>query len=59
VVLGQLERFEDWLEMGRALVRRGLQAPMMVVTDGAPGLLWAMEVWTCSSPAASGSGSPP
>ena len=37
VVLGQRERFEDWLEMGRGLVRHGLRAPMLVVTDGAPG----------------------
>ena len=43
VVLGQRERFEDWLEMGRGLVRRGLRAPMLVVTDGAPGLVRAME----------------
>jgi putative transposase len=43
VVLGQRERFEDWLEMGRDLVRRGLRAPMLVVTDGALGLIRAME----------------
>ena len=43
VVLGQRERFEDWLEMGRGLVRRGPRAPMLVVTDGAPGLIRAME----------------
>jgi transposase-like protein len=43
VVLGQRERFEDWLEMGRGLVRRGLRTPMLVVTDGAPGLIRAME----------------
>jgi len=43
VTLGQRERFEDWLEMGRGLVRRGLRAPMLVVTDGAPGLIRAME----------------
>jgi transposase-like protein len=43
VVPGQRERFEDWLEMGRDLVRRGLRAPMPVVTDGAPGLIRAME----------------
>jgi transposase-like protein len=36
VVLGQRERHEDWLEMGRDLVRRGLRAPMLVVTDAAP-----------------------
>ena len=27
VVLGQRERFEGWLEMGRDLVRRGLRVP--------------------------------
>jgi putative transposase len=43
VVLGQRERFEDWLDMGRGLVRRRLRAPMLVVTDGAPGLIRAME----------------
>ncbi|HXM56553.1 MAG TPA: transposase [Candidatus Dormibacteraeota bacterium] len=43
VVLGQRERLEDWLEMGRGLVRRGLRAPMLVVTDGAPGLIRAIE----------------
>ena len=34
VVLGQREHYEDWLEMGRGLIRRGLRAPMLVVTDG-------------------------
>ncbi len=29
--------------MGRDLIRRGLRAPMLVVTDGAPGLIRAME----------------
>ena len=43
VVLGQRERVEDRLDMGRGLVRRGLRAPMLVVTDGAPGLIRAME----------------
>ena len=43
VVLGQRERFDDWLEMGRGLVRRGLRAPMLVVTEGASGLIEAME----------------
>jgi putative transposase len=43
VTLGQRERFEDWLEMGRGLIRRGLRPPMLVVTDGAPGLIRAME----------------
>ena len=37
VTLGQRERTEDWLDLGRGLVRRGLRSPLLVVTDGAPG----------------------
>jgi putative transposase len=43
VCLGQRERHEDWLEMGRGLIRRGLRAPWMTVADGAPGLVKAVE----------------
>jgi transposase-like protein len=43
VVLGQRERYDDWLEMGRGLVQRGLRSPLLVVTDGAPGLVRAIE----------------
>lgn len=43
VVLGQRERYEDWLEMGRGLAGRGLRAPLLVVADGAPGLVRAIE----------------
>jgi transposase-like protein len=43
VVLGQRERRDDWLELGRDLVRRGLAPPWLVVTDGAPGLVRAVE----------------
>ena len=43
VSLGQRERYEDWLEMGRGLVRRGLWAPTLLVADGAPGLIRAIE----------------
>jgi transposase-like protein len=43
VVLGQRERYEDWLEMGRTLIRRGLRSPLLVVTDGAPGLVRSIE----------------
>jgi len=43
VCLGQRERYEDWLEMGRGLIRRGLRAPWMTVADGAPGLVKAVE----------------
>ena len=36
VCLGQRERTEDWLDMGRGLAARGLAAPLLVVSDGAP-----------------------
>src|SRR3984893_1110918 len=46
VRLGQRERHEDWLDLGRDLARRGLRAPWLVVTDGAPGLIKAVnELW--------------
>src|SRR5207244_11842538 len=35
VCLGQRERTEDWRELGRDLVRRGLLPPWLAVTDGA------------------------
>src|SRR4030081_3313483 len=44
--LGQRESYEDWLDLGRDLTRRGLRAPWLVVSDGAPGLIKAIEeVW--------------
>ena len=43
VSLGQREREEDWLDLGRGLIRRGLRSPLLVVTDGAPGLIRAVE----------------
>ena len=43
VCLGQRERTEDWLDLGRGLTRRGLRSPLLVVTDGAPGLIRAVE----------------
>ena len=46
VRLGQRERHEDWLDVGRDLTRRGLRAPWLVVSDGAPGLIKAIqELW--------------
>lgn len=46
VCLGQRERLEDWLELGRGLARRGLRSPLLVVSDGAPGLIRAItELW--------------
>jgi putative transposase len=43
VQLGQRESHEDWLDLGRDLTRRGLRAPWLVVSDGAPGLIKAIE----------------
>lgn len=46
VCLGQRERLDDWLDLGRHLIARGLAEPLMVVGDGAPGLQRAMsELW--------------
>ncbi len=53
VCLGQRERWEDWLELGRGLTRRGLRSPWLVVADGAPGLIQGHRrvVAGCGSPA--------
>lgn len=46
VRLGQRESREDWLDLGRDLTRRGLDSPWLVVSDGAPGLIGAIdELW--------------
>ena len=46
VCLGQRERTEDWLDLGRGLIRRGLRSPLLVISDGAPGLIRAItELW--------------
>lgn len=43
VRLGQRESHADWLDLGRDLARRGLRTPWFVVSDGAPGLIKAIE----------------
>ena len=49
VMLGMRESHEDWLELGRDLIARGLGAPLLVVADGAPGLTRAVEqCWPAS-----------
>jgi transposase-like protein len=46
VCLGQRERTTDWLDLGHGLIRRGLRSPLLVVSDGAPGLIRAIgELW--------------
>jgi putative transposase len=49
VTLGMRESYEDWQALGRDLIARGLGAPMLVVADGAPGLVKAIEqCWPAS-----------
>jgi transposase-like protein len=49
VMLGMRESHDDWLELGRDLIARGLGAPMLIVADGAPGLIKAIEqCWPAS-----------
>jgi transposase-like protein len=43
VCLGMRESEDDWLSLGRDLTARGLGAPLIVVSDGAPGLIGAVE----------------
>ena len=49
VTLGMRESYEDWQALGRDLISRGLAAPMLIVADGAPGLIKAIEhCWPAS-----------
>src|SRR6266700_2904184 len=49
VMLGMRESHEDWPPLGRDLIARGLGAPMLIVADGAPGLIKAVEqCWPAS-----------
>jgi putative transposase len=49
VTLGMRESHEDWQALGRDLIARGLGAPMLIVADGAPGLIRAIEqCWPAS-----------
>jgi putative transposase len=49
VTLGMRESFEDWQALGRDLIARGLGAPMLIVADGAAGLIKAIErCWPAS-----------
>jgi transposase-like protein len=49
VMLGMRESYEDWQALGRDLIGRGLGAPMLIIADGAPGLVKAIEqCWPAS-----------
>jgi putative transposase len=53
VMLGMRESYEDWLALARDLIARGLGAPMLIVADGAPGLIKAIEqCWPASTASA-------
>lgn len=43
LALGNKESHADWLEFLRDMVRRGLPVPLTMTSDGAPGLLRALE----------------
>jgi putative transposase len=43
VMRGVGESHEDWRARGRDLIARGLGAPMLIVADGAPGPIKAVE----------------
>jgi putative transposase len=46
VMLGNKESYEDWRDMLRDMVKRGLKPPVTITSDGAPGLIAAIEqVW--------------
>lgn len=46
LMLGNKESHENWLEMLRDMVKRGLNSPVLITSDGAPGLMQAIEqVW--------------
>lgn len=46
MTLGNKESLDAWLQMVRDMVRRGLRVPTLITTDGAPGLIAAVEqVW--------------
>src|SRR4029453_4191882 len=49
VMLGMRESHEDWLELGRDLIARGLGAPLLIGGGGAPGLIKGVEqCWPAS-----------
>lgn len=46
LALGSRESYENCLEFLRGMTKRGLRTPLLVATDGAPGLIRAVsEVW--------------
>lgn len=49
IALGNKESYQAWLDMIRDMQRRGLNVPVLITTDGAPGLIRAVkEAWSKS-----------
>lgn len=43
LALGNREDYQSWLDFLRNMIGRGLRAPLLVVSDGAPGLIKAIK----------------
>lgn len=43
LALGNKESYQNWLDFLRDVVKRGLQTPVLITSDGAPGLIRAIE----------------
>ena len=43
LALGNKESYESWKEFFRNMIGRGLRMPLLIVSDGAPGLIKAIE----------------
>jgi Transposase, Mutator family len=57
--LGPRESYDAWLSFLQDLVARGLREPLLIVMDGAPGLVKAVKrVWRSSTSATSSSAHP-
>jgi len=49
LMLGNKESYENWRDLLRDMVRRGLGVPLTITSDGAPGLIRAIsEMWSKS-----------
>jgi len=49
LMLGNKESYEHWRDLLRDMVKRGLKPPVTITSDGAPGLISAIEqVWSKS-----------
>jgi putative transposase len=49
LMLGNKESYENWRDLLRDMVRRGLRVPLTITSDGAPGLIRAIgEMWSRS-----------